>query len=245
MNKTIKEAEAYALALREFLGKIGTKTAIFIIPPFTVLRTVHELLKDFPVIVGAQNMHWEEKGAFTGEISPIMIRDCGAHMVELGHSERRKEFGETDFSVNKKVLAALKRGLVPLVCIGETASEKEYGVTKECVVRQAKIALRGVPQSKIGDVMFAYEPVWAIGEFGVPAEPKSANTVHRFIREAIVELYDDKVAQQVPIIYGGSVNFANAASFAMQTDIDGLFIGRSSWNVVSFLRIIQAVEKVI
>lgn len=243
MNKVLAEAEAYALTLREFVELESPKAEVFIVPPFTVLRKVCDLLKTAPVKVGAQNMHWEERGAHTGEISPLMVKDCGAHLVELGHSERRAQFGETDFTVNKKVLAALRHGLSPLVCVGETASEKAFGVAKESVVRQVKISLRNVPENRIGDLMLAYEPVWAIGESGTPAEPEYANSIQGFIREAISELYDDKIAQQVSLLYGGSVNTENASSFVKQAEIDGLFVGRAAWNVDGFIQLIQRVEK--
>ena len=243
MNKVLAEAEAYVRDLRDHLEKKNTGVRVFIVPPFTVLSRVCELVKGSPVMVGAQNMHWEEKGSFTGEISPTMIKDCGVHLVELGHSERRAQFGETDFSVNKKVLAALRHGLKALICVGETALEREFGVAKESVIRQVKIALSGMPDSKIGDIILAYEPVWAIGDRGTPAEPEYANAVHILIREAVLDLFGGKADQQVPVLYGGSVNIENAHAFIKQPDVDGLFVGRAAWDVNGFIQLIQIVEK--
>lgn len=242
MNKTVGEAKAYAVMLRKFLEREKPDLSIFIIPPFTALRTVCDVLKESPIKVGAQNMHWEEKGSFTGEISPLMLKDCGVEIVELGHSERRVYFGETDFIVNKKVLAALKNGLNPLICIGETALEKEFKVTEEYVSQQIKIALKNVSPKQIRNVIIAYEPVWAIGEAGIPAEPSYANAVQKLIRRRVAQLYGDRISKHIPILYGGSVDIENAASFTKQPEIDGLFVGRSAWDLTSFKELIQAVR---
>ncbi len=245
MNKTIGEAEAYAHALRQFVQGRNLKSHVFIVPPFTALSRVCEILKDTRVLVGAQNMHWEESGPFTGEISPLMVRDCGAGLVELGHSERRAEFGETDFTVNRKVLSALEHQLRPLVCVGETAIEKQAGVAKECVARQVKIALKDVPSDRVPEVIFAYEPVWAIGESGTPAEPEYADSIQGLIREAIAQVYGPAAGIQAIVLYGGSVNAANATTLVQQPNIDGLFIGRAAWEAASFIRLIESVEKAI
>jgi len=243
MNKTLGEAEVYARKLKEFWAAGNPRTEVFIVPPFTVLGRVCDILQGSAIKVGAQNMHWEGKGAFTGEISPVMVKDCGAHLVELGHSERRAYFGETDFTVNKKVLAALSHGLRPLVCVGETAIEKEFGVARDFVVRQVKVALRGVPATRIGEVILAYEPVWAIGESGTPAEPDYANEIQGQIRAGVVELYGKENAAQVPVLYGGSVNRENAVSLVKQSEVDGLFIGRAAWNADSFIELIRVSVK--
>jgi triosephosphate isomerase len=243
MNHLLAQAEVYCRTLREFVESKSPNSQVFIIPPFTVLRRVCELLEGSAVKIGAQNMHWEDRGAYTGEVSPLMIKDCGAHMVELGHSERRARFGETDFTVNKKVLAALKRGLTPLICVGETATEKGFGVAKEFLLREVKIALNGVPGEKIGNVVFAYEPVWAIGESGTPAEPEYANAVHGLIRKTISELYGERITRQIPVLYGGSVNDQNARSFMRQPEIDGLFVGRAAWAVEGLIQIVEMIEE--
>lgn len=243
MNKTLAEAERYALRLRQYVEERERGIKIFIVPPFTVLSRVCGLLAGSPVRVGAQNMHWEERGAFTGEISPLMVKDCGAGLVELGHSERRSECGETDFTVNKKVLAALRHGLRPLICVGETAVEKQFGIAREHVVRQIKIALKGVDAEEINNVILAYEPVWAIGDAGTPAEPHYANTMQGWIREGISELYGDDTAHRAPVLYGGSVNLQNAEPLLRQPHIDGLFVGRAAWEVESFIALIETAER--
>jgi triosephosphate isomerase len=242
MNKTVTEAKEYAVRLADHLTAHPARARIFIVPPFTALQAVGEVLKHSGVIVGAQNMHWSDGGPFTGEISPGMLRDVGVSLVELGHSERRAQFGETDEAVNRKVLAALQHELRPLVCVGETAAERDGNVGEEAVTRQVTIALRGVPEHRIPDVMFAYEPVWAIGESGTPAEPAYANTMHRIIRTAVEQASGPRIASAVAVLYGGSVDPGNVAAFARQPLIDGLFIGRASWDVASFIKCIQAFE---
>lgn len=245
MNKTLREAKEYAVTLRGFAESAAPSSHLFIVPPFTTLALVCDVLKGCDVMVGAQNMHWEEHGAFTGEISAPMIRDCGASIVELGHSERRSEFGETDFTVNKKVLAALRHGLCPLVCIGESAIEKSFGTAREFVVRQTIVALHGVSSEQLPKVILAYEPVWAIGVTGTPANPEYANLMHKRIREALAGVHGEMVAEQVHILYGGSVNRTNAASFAAQPEVDGLFIGRAAWSVEAFIELIHKIERTI
>jgi triosephosphate isomerase len=239
MNKGFAEAEAYVHALRAYIESENPEVSIFVVPPFTVLKRVCDLIESSGVLVGAQNMHWEDAGSYTGEISPFMIKDCGVHLVELGHSERRSDFGETDYLVNKKVLSAIRFGLIPLICVGETTIEKDFGVAGESVFRQVKIALHGIPESEISKVLIAYEPVWAIGDKGTPANPDYANGMHVLIRRAVSELYGEKRAHQFPILYGGSVNLENARDLMREPDIDGLFIGRAAWNVENFIRIIE------
>jgi triosephosphate isomerase len=242
MNKSFAEAEAYARVLKRYIESQNPEANIFIVPPFTVLKRVCELVGDSNLFVGAQNMHWDDAGAYTGEISPLMLKDCGVRMVELGHSERRAEFGETDYLANKKVLSAFRHGLIPLVCVGETGFEKEFDIAGESVVRQVKIALHGTPVAKTGEVLLAYEPVWAIGDKGIPAEPEYANRIHGVIRQALSELYGEEPAYRIPVLYGGSVNLENAQDLMKQPEIDGLFIGRAAWDVEKFISIIESVK---
>jgi len=245
MNKTIGEARAYAVKLRKFYESEKPGLRVFIIPPFTALQIVCNVLKESSIRVGAQNMHWEEKGSFTGEISPLMLKDCGVEIVELGHSERRAEFGETDLTVNRKVLAALRYGIRPLICVGETVLEKESDVTGECVARQIKIALWNVSAGEMEKIIIAYEPIWAVGENGTPAKPEYANAVQQLIRTVVQKLYGKVAAKRLPILYGGNVDRKNASDFIRQPNIDGLFVGRAAWNVRSFIELIQSVEETV
>lgn len=240
MNFLLAEAEAYLSVLREYFKSNSDKSVtIFLVPPFTVLRNVCELAEELPILVGAQNMHWQDRGAYTGEISPAMIKDCGADLVELGHSERRSMFGETDFTVNKKVHAALAYGLKPLICVGESAPEKEFGASLESVLRQVKIALHGISREHMGEVIIAYEPVWAIGEGSAPAEPGYANSIHTAIRRILSEIYDQATAERVPLLYGGSVNLENARKLISESEIDGLFVGRTAWRADGLIELIE------
>src|SRR3990172_7030937 len=242
MNHLLSDTETYGRLLSAYLNASDPGFNVFIVPPFTVLYDVCRVTAGSKVWVGAQNMCWEDFGAFTGEISPLMVKDTGARLVELGHSERRTYFGETDIKVNKKVQASLRHGLRPLICVGETAEEKRLGISRERVAQQTKIALFDVSPDKLGQVLLAYEPVWAIGENGIPADPEYASSIHGWIRQQIAELFGWEFAEQVPILYGGSVNQENAISFVDQTGIDGLFIGRAAWNPDVFIKIIELVK---
>jgi triosephosphate isomerase len=239
MNFVYSEAEVYLRELGAALRREppGEGLQVFVVPPFTLLRAVSDLARGLPLRVGAQNMHWEAAGAFTGEISAAMVRDCGATLVELGHSERRAMFGETDVTVNRKVHAALAAGLTPLVCVGETADEKRCGVARESVVRQVKMALHGVPAARVPDVLLAYEPVWAIGAGGTPAEPGYAAGVHGAMRGALAELHGSAAAQACTILYGGSVDLANAPALLRAADVDGLFVGRTAWRAEGLIEL--------
>jgi L-erythrulose 1-phosphate isomerase len=240
MNFVRAEAEAYLRTLATGLAATPPGAIqVFVVPPFTVLHRACELARGLPLHVGAQNMHWEASGAFTGEISPAMVKDTGADMVELGHSERRAMFGETDAAVNRKVHAALAQGLVPLVCVGETGEEKALSGAKETVVRQVKMALHGVPAARAGEVVLAYEPVWAIGAGGTPAEPSYASAVHAAIRGGVADLLGSAAADRVPVLYGGSVDLANAPGLLASPGVDGLFVGRTAWNPSNLLELVR------
>ena len=245
MHKTIRESAEYASALKEAAHTIPERFTLFIIPPFLSLPRVSEILSGTRIKVGSQNMHWEPQGAYTGEISPLMLREIGIQIAEIGHSERRQYFGETNFTVNKKVLSALKHGLTPLICVGEPETEKTYGVERQYVLRQVLIALRDVPQEDLSKIMLAYEPVWSIGESGIPADPEYAEAMHTWIRESLAEKYGAERAEVVPILYGGSVNRQNAGPFLLRKNVDGLFIGRAAWQVHRFLDIIRNMEKLL
>ena len=239
MNKTRAEARAFAEALKASPFSTTDAALPFVIPPFPYIAEVADILRGTKVKIGAQNMHWDDQGAWTGEVSPLMVKDCGAHMVELGHSERRTFFNETDETVAKKVAAAVKHNLIALVCIGDTQSEYEAGATADVLTRQTRYALRDIGKSAVGKVIIAYEPVWSIGEGGVPADPDFANAQHRRIKSITAEI----VGEPLPVLYGGSVNPGNCCDLASRSDIDGLFIGRSAWEPSGYIGIIESVTK--
>lgn len=239
MNKTIAEAVSYARALKDEIILHIYPVQVFVVSPFTALAAVCTELKGTPVMVGAQNMHWEEKGAFTGEISPLMVCDCGAQLVEIGHSERRGFFCETDEVVNRKVQAALQHGLRPIICVGESAADKKMEVAEDVIRMQVKKALYGVAPEQADRILLAYEPVWAIGDAGTPASPEYAQKIHAIIRKVLHNSFGEQIARSLPVLYGGSVNQENAARYVQEADIDGLFIGRSAWMVESFFDIIK------
>lgn len=241
MNKTRAEAAAYCAALRDTGDLAGLPLQLFVLPPFTALAEVAAALAATPVLVGAQNCHWADSGAWTGEISAAQVKDCGAALVELGHSERRTHFGETDGAINRKVKAALAAGLIPLVCVGETALERDLDAAAVTVARQARMALAGVAAADLDRVLLAYEPVWAIGEGGEPATPAYANAIHAAIKQAVTDL----AGRPVPVLYGGSVNPANAAELAAEPDIDGLFIGRAAWQPEGLIALARQVAEVV
>lgn len=246
MNKTLAEALLFCEQFKTFYPEnLKSHIQPFVIPPFTCIREVTDYITTHKLncLTGAQNMHYQDAGAFTGEISPVMVKDTGAKLVEMGHSERREYFGETDFAVNKKVQAALKHGLTPLVCIGDSAEEKSWGVSAEVVVKQMKIALSGVNKQQAMQVMIAYEPIWAIGDQGVPATPDEAEYIHQKLRAALIEVYGNDTAQQMILLYGGSVNLKNSTALIVKPNIDGLFIGRSAWQASGFCNILSAINQ--
>ncbi len=237
MNKLRSEAREFAEALKASSCAATKAAQLFVIPPFPYIAEVADILAGTRVKIGAQNMHWDDQGAWTGEISATMIRDCGATMVELGHSERRSFFNETDATVALKVKAALKHGLLALVCIGDTKAEYDSGRTAEVLANQTRIALSHVGKQALGNVIFAYEPVWSIGEGGVPADPDFANGQHERIKAVILA----EIGGELPVLYGGSVNPQNCCDLASRSHIDGLFIGRSAWNAAGYIGIVEAV----
>jgi len=242
MYKTIAEARQLVPELVRGLDPIsGVEKAIC--PPFTALLAARALLEGSTIRLGAQNMHWENSGAFTGEISPLMVAELCTYVI-LGHSERRAYFGETDETVNKKVKAAYGVGLIPIVCVGETLQENEAGKTGEVVERQVKLGLQDVAltSQKDGSVnlVIAYEPVWAIGT-GRAASGEGANAVvSQFIRPSLAQLFGSEIAQSVRVLYGGSVKASNASEFFNQPDIDGALVGGASLKADEFIGIVQA-----
>ncbi len=240
MNNTNSEAVALTEAIKksEFSFK-GVE--VVLCPPFTALKDVGALLAGSSIRLGAQNMHWEKSGAFTGEISAGMLRELFCHYVIIGHSERRQYFCETDETVNKKVLAAIAANLHPIVCVGETLEQRKANETKNVIEKQVRGAFKNVSKEAFMKVVIAYEPVWAIGT-GVNATPEQAQEVHAFIRALIGSIYDEKTAQAVRIQYGGSVKPANAKAIFSQPDVDGGLIGGASLEADSFIAIISAAQ---
>lgn len=238
MNKTIPQTISYLKRLKKLVADV-TDREIFVLPPFTALSEARRVLEGSHIHFGAQDMYWEDWGAYTGEISPPMLVDVGCHYVEIGHSERRQLFGETDEHVNKKVRAALKHGLRPILCIGETAEAKETGEPRAVVGGQLRAALEGVGTAELLNITIAYEPVWAIGVGGTAATPEYANSIHGFIRQLVAERYSGELADQIPILYGGSVSPANAADLIKEPEIDGLFIGRAALDVEAFAQMVR------
>jgi triosephosphate isomerase len=230
MFKTAAEARVLMLELLPGLSAIQG-VEIVICPPFTSILPVAALLEGTGIGVGAQNMHWKESGAYTGEVSPTMLAEFCKYVI-IGHSERRAYFGETDSSVNRKVKAALAHGLVPVLCVGETLVENEAGITREIVTRQVKEGLDGIDSASIPSIVIAYEPVWAIGT-GRAATAEGANQVIAdIIRRLLNEMYGEHLAQEVRILYGGSVKASNAGEFFEHKDIDGALVGRSQSKVI-------------
>lgn len=236
MHKTLTEAEHFATALAAADDDLDPRIQRFVIPPFTAIREVRRVLSGTSVLVGGQNMHWADAGAWTGEISPLMLVDCGVHMVELGHSERRAHFGETDETVGLKTEAAVRHGLVPLVCIGETLAEREAGKARDVLTQQVSGALGRLTQNQMkAPILLAYEPVWAIGEGGIPASSDYADARQR----EIVEVAQAILGRKVPCLYGGSVNPGNCEELVRCPNVDGLFVGRSAWQIEGYLDILR------
>jgi L-erythrulose 1-phosphate isomerase len=244
MHKTAAEGAEYLQELKNGLPAT-LKSQVFVAVPFTALWKAVQAVQGSPILVGAQNMHWADEGPYTGEVSPRMLAETGVQLVELAHSERRVYYNESDQDVNKKVRAALAHGLIPLVCVGERQQDKDYGVSAEFLAFQLRIGLHGLRAEQVERVWIAYEPVWAIGEGGRPAEPGYVDAMHGRMREVLADLFGPDSGGRIPILYGGSVNPGNARELARQTNIDGLFIGRSAWEVGSFLKIIEDVEGVL
>jgi triosephosphate isomerase len=235
MFKTVAEAVSLVEALRADLrNDVDTLVA----PPFTALTSVARALADSRIGLAAQNMHWEGEGAFTGEVSPIMLRDAGCSHVILGHSERRQIFGETDDGVARKTRAALAHGLTPVVCVGETLAERESARTMEVVERQVERALREVTPDQAATLVLAYEPVWAIGT-GRTATPDQAQEVHAFIRRSISASHGQGVAAALRILYGGSVKPDNIGALMGEPDLDGALVGGASLDAQAFLKIVH------
>ncbi len=237
MNKTTAEARDLATKLIPLVSGV-TGREIVLAPPFTSLQAVSDAIKGKNIGLSAQNMHWEDKGAFTGEVSAEMLLDLGCKYVIIGHSERRQYFGETDETVNKKVKQALKKGLLPIMCVGETLAEREAGKLNEIISRQVTGGLKDLTSEDMKKVVVAYEPVWAIGT-GKTATPDQANEVHALIRQKVKSLYSAEIAEGLRIQYGGSVTPENVSTLMAMPDIDGALVGGASLKPESFAALVN------
>lgn len=238
MNKTAAEARELVFKMNQPLRAIAGVEKV-LCPPFISIMAVSALLEGSGIGLGAQNMHWEEKGAFTGEISPVMLKEFCQYVI-LGHSERRTYFGETDETVNRKLRAAQAFDLTPIVCVGETLEEYESNRTSEVVARQISLGLREIDPVFAPRIIIAYEPVWAIGT-GRASSGENANHVHAdVIRPALAQLFDGQTAQSIRVLYGGSVTGVNAREFFTQPDIDGALVGGASLKPDEFVAIVKA-----
>ncbi len=237
MNKTIPESEEMVKKLINLVKDVKD-VKIVICPTFTNLSAVYNLIKNTNIKLGAQNMWFEDKGAFTGEISADMLKSAGCSYVILGHSERREIFKESNELINKKVKKALAKGLTPIVCVGEKLEEREKGKTENVVQDHVVNSLAGLSKNDILKVVIAYEPVWAIGT-GKTATPKEADDVHKFIRKILAKLYDQKTADLIPIQYGGSVKPDNVSELMGKEHIDGALVGGASLEAESFASLVK------
>jgi len=241
MNKTVEEARALVAEMLPGLQEVKSVEQV-LCPPFMSLMPVSAMLVGTEIGLGAQNLHWEEKGAFTGEVSPGMVKEFCKYVI-IGHSERRTYFGETDETVNKRTLAALAKGLVAIVCIGETLTENEAGQTAAVIERQIREGLKNIPVEQLTRLVIAYEPVWAIGTGRAATGPDANRVVAAMIRPALRELYGKAVADATRVLYGGSVTGANAAEFFSQPEIDGALVGGASLKPVEFVEIVRAAAR--
>lgn len=252
MNKTRAESAAYIAEFCEWILGTEWDASVVIFPPFTALPAASAQLvaslggaagdtgKARPSLqLGAQNMHWQPRGAQTGEVSAEMLLDCDVSVVEIGHFERRQGHGETDRSVNLKAVSAIGAGLETVICVGDTADDRQYGVAAETVSRQVKIALHGLPPHVLGSVVLAYEPGWAIGVGGERAAPADVEAMHHVIRDAVRASHGREAAERIRVVCGGSVNAANAPGYARETTIDGLFIGRAALTAAGFIEVLK------
>ncbi len=237
LNNTISEAVALTTALKDLVADC-TGVEIIVAPTFTALATVSDIIKDTNILLAAQDVYWEDSGAFTGEVSVPMLKDVGCDYVIIGHSERRQYFGETNESVNQKAKAVLSHDLKPIVCVGEQLEDREAGRTEEVINDHVTGGIAGFSATQLLSSIIAYEPVWAIGT-GKTATPAQAQEVHGYIRNLLKDAYSDEIASQICIQYGGSVKPENAAELMAQPDVDGALVGGASLQAESFAQIVK------
>lgn len=237
MHKTVSEAEELVNTLMPEINKIESVESVFCVP-FTALSKVSQMLKNSNIGIGVQNIHWEAQGAFTGEISPLMVKEFAKYAI-IGHSERRALFGETDYYINKRVIAALKNDIVPIVCVGETLDENKQGITIKVIEKQINIGLQNIPEEIAEKIVIAYEPVWAIGT-GLACDSAAANKIIAdAIRKPLAHIFGMNISQKIRIQYGGSVNGSNAKEYFSESEIDGALVGGASLKP-DFIEIVKA-----
>ncbi|MFH0856023.1 MAG: triose-phosphate isomerase [Candidatus Omnitrophota bacterium] len=245
MYKTIKEAIELSNGLKRELFKLDSQGVdVVLCPPFTALSEVYEVISESGIMLGGQDLYWLDEGAFTGEVSAKMLKEAGCSFVVIGHSERRQFFGETNESVNKKIKAALANSLTPVLCVGETLSEREAQETFSVLEDHLRNGLTGIAKEDVLRMVIAYEPVWAIGT-GKTATPIQAQEAHKYIRDLIGKLYDKEASSQIRLQYGGSVKPENIAELMKQPDVDGALVGGASLQVASFTDIVKKAAEVI
>jgi triosephosphate isomerase (TIM) len=245
MYKTIKEAIELTNGLKRELFKINSDALdIVLFPSFTALSDVAEVINETGIKLGGQDLYWVDEGAFTGEVSGKMLKDVGCSYVIIGHSERRQFFGETNESVNRKIKSALSNGLIPIVCVGEMLAEREAGKTFDILKNHVEGALSGLLEEDVLKIVIAYEPVWAIGT-GKTATPQQAQEVHKYIRQLLCKLYNQEVASEVRIQYGGSVKPDNIVELMREPDVDGALVGGASLKVDTFSEIVTKASEVL
>lgn len=241
-NWKMNNSTAESVDLAEKLKKTVKDMAgvdVVVAPPFTALGSVRDVIKGSIIKLGAQNLFWEDKGAYTGEVSPLMIRDLDCEYVIIGHSERREYFKESDEIVNKKIKAALRNKLKAIVCVGESLKEREENKTMQVIESQIKKGLQGLSLSEAKELIIAYEPVWAIGT-GRNATPAQANEVHTYIRKLLSRIFNEDIASNIKILYGGSVKLSNSAELMSEKEIDGALVGGASLEAESFAQIVRS-----
>lgn len=243
MYKNIKDTTSYLQELADLTSSISrSDIELFVIPSYTSLSNAAECVDRNLVKLGAQNICWEDQGQFTGEISPLMLKELNLDLVMIGHSERRHIFGEKDSTENLKVKTALDHGFTALLCVGETLDEKNYGISDEVLRTQLKVGFHNVSPENVSRILVAYEPVWAIGVNGIPATVEYAEEKHRIIKNCLFEIFGN-AAEEIPVLYGGSVNPGNSNDLIVQPSIDGLFVGRSAWEADAFNTLIRDAQE--
>lgn len=242
MHQTPDETVRYVQGILDGLKSEPSTACLFACPPYTSLTMAASVARGTAMWIGAQNMHWAPSGAYTGEISPVMLKAIGVDVVMLGHAERRRQFGESNRQIRMKVRAAAEHGLRVVLCVGETIEERDNDVGPETISRQLKVGLRDLPPASLSSLLVAYEPVWSIGEGGTPASPQEVVAMLQHARGVLEHMFGP-AGRSVPILYGGSVDQDNCGEYAALPGVDGLFVGRAAWTVEGFLRVLRAAER--